>query len=86
MEIKLTDEAEIFIVNQAEAQGLTVTQICREKFRDFQFGLQLVHRNTGKQVFELQLEDVGNPEKRLSSWVVESYQHQDKSKETPDSH
>lgn len=74
LELKLTDEASSFLINQAKVQQLTATQLCDEKFRDFQFGLQLVHKNTGKKVFEMGLGEVGNPEKVLSSWVVESYQ------------
>lgn len=74
LELKLTEEATSFLINQAKVQQLTATQLCDEKFRDFQFGLQLVHKNTGKKVFELGLGDVGNPEKVLSGWVVESYQ------------
>ena len=74
LELVLSEDAENFLINQARAQDLSVTRLCEERFRDFQFGLQLVSRNTGRKSFNLNLADVGNLEKVLSRWVVDSYQ------------
>lgn len=74
LELSLNSDAEAFLIQQAKALGISVIRHCEERFRDFHFGLQLVHRNTGRKSFELRLEDVGDLEKLLSRWVVESYQ------------
>lgn len=74
LELSLVSDAEAFLIQQAKALEISVIRHCEERFRDFHFGLQLVHRNTGRKAFELRLEDVGDLEKVLSRWVVESYQ------------
>lgn len=51
----------------------TIRAICEDKFRDFQHGLKLIARNTGKTAFTVMKEVVENPDKELSRWIVESY-------------
>lgn len=54
--------------------GRSVGDLCAEKFRDFQFGLQLIRKNTGQTVFPVTAEAIDNPDRYLSNLVVSSYQ------------
>jgi len=47
--------------------------LCRQRFRDVQFGLKLIQKNTGRACFELGPEAVKDPDKYLSELVVRSY-------------
>jgi hypothetical protein len=50
--------------------------VCTERFKDFQFGLQLIAQNTGQREFEVDPTAVDEPDKTLSDWVVASYRGQ----------
>jgi ATP-dependent Clp protease ATP-binding subunit ClpX len=51
----------------------SVLQLCEEKFRDFQFGLQLIRKNTGQKTFQVTGEAIEDPDRFLSNLVVASY-------------
>lgn len=57
----------------AERDGCSVLEMCRERFRDFQFGLQLIRKNTGQTTFPVTAEAVEDPDRYLSNLVVTSY-------------
>ncbi len=61
----------------AEASGRSVLEICRERFRDFHFGLQLIRKNTGQGTFPVTAGAVDDPDKYLSNLVVASYRGND---------
>ena len=71
--IRLQDEAVALLVKTAGDQARSVLQVARQLFRDYQFGLKLVQKNTGQQVFDLPLEAVKNPDDYISALVVKSY-------------
>lgn len=73
VQITFTNEAITHLAEQSSAQGRSVYQICKEKFKDFQFGLKLVQRNTGRDLFELPKEATIDSDKYLSDLVVQSY-------------
>lgn len=54
-------------------RGQSVLQLCEEKFRDFQFGLQLIRKNTGQKTFPVTADAVDDPDRYLSNLVVTSY-------------
>ncbi len=39
------------ISEQAEEQNMSALQICQQLFRDYQFGLKLIQKNTGQGAF-----------------------------------
>ena len=47
--------------------------VCDELFRDYQFGLKLIQKNTGKDTFHLGAAAIVDPDKYLSDLVVSSY-------------
>jgi endopeptidase Clp ATP-binding regulatory subunit ClpX len=51
----------------------TIRALCEDTFRDFEFGLKLIHRNTGRSTFEITQAVVEHPDEELSRWLVESH-------------
>lgn len=50
-----------------------VREFCEKAFKDYQFGLTLIRRNSGREDFSLSPAAVDDPDGVLSGWVVESY-------------
>jgi len=71
--IELTEEAVSALGVEAVAQGRSVLQISQQRFKDLQFGLKLIQKNTGQGDFELDVEAVEDADKFLSDRVVQSY-------------
>ncbi|MCP5536040.1 MAG: AAA family ATPase [Akkermansiaceae bacterium] len=71
--IKFTDEAVASIGAEAAEYARSVLQICQQRFKDYQFGLKLIQKNTGQGEFELGTEAVKDADKFLSESVVQSY-------------
>lgn len=73
VQVHLDDEAVLALAARATEQGRSVLQICRERFKDYQFGLKLIEKNTNRSDFELTAAAVEDPDKFLSEMVVLSY-------------
>lgn len=73
VELVLSDDALAMLAEEAANKGRSVLQLCRQRFRDVQFGLKLIQKNTGRTRFELGAEAVKDPDKFLSDLVVRSY-------------
>lgn len=71
--VKLTDDAVARLVTMAGEQARSVFQIARQHFRDYQFGLKLIQKNTGQSEFVLTEAAVDDPDQFLSDLVVKSY-------------
>jgi len=52
---------------------MTMPELCAHLFKDYQFGLSLVQKNTGQNAFTLTREAVDAPDKFLSELVVSSH-------------
>jgi len=61
----------------ASDRGGSVSTICEERFRDFQYGLKLIQKNTGQASFTITREAVEEPDPFLSNLVVASYRKGD---------
>ncbi len=72
------------IAQAAEDDHVSALQLCNRLFRDYQFGLKLIQKNRGTQVFELGADAVEDPDKFLSEMVVQSYSHEPKSGKSAD--
>lgn len=77
MTLKFTGEAVEGLINQAALRGVSIRDLCTEKFKDFQFGLKLIAQNTGQTEFAIDAEAVEAPDRVLSEWVVASYRGTD---------
>jgi len=71
--LEFTDDAVERLVEISLASGKTIHGICEQRFRDFQFGLKLIARNTGRTSFTIGKPLVDSPDTELSHMVVESY-------------
>lgn len=60
------------LMAEAAERDRSIQSLCEEKFKDFELGLQLIHRNTGQTVFKLGQLAIQHPDKELSQWVVRS--------------
>lgn len=69
------------LAEEAASQGRSLLQLCRQRFRDMQFGLKLIQKNTGRTTFELGSEAVEDPDKYLSDLVVQSYRSSESGEE-----
>jgi ATP-dependent protease Clp ATPase subunit len=63
------------LVRRALDEGIGVRELCERLFKDYQFGLQLIQRNTGCSEFVIPQRAVIEPDAVLSDWVVKSYRH-----------
>lgn len=62
------------VLEKAEEGDIGVREFCEHAFRDYQFGLALIRRNSGRRSFTITTAAVDDPDGTLSGWVVESYQ------------
>ena len=62
------------LVERAKSEDVPVRDLCARLFRDYQFGLKLIQKNTGQSEFSLPAPAVKNPDKYISELVVQSYQ------------
>jgi len=61
------------ILARAGEENMAVREFCERAFKDYQFGLTLIKRNSGRIDFSIPSRAVDNPDGVLSEWVVASY-------------
>lgn len=60
------------LIKESTKKDQTIQSLCEEKFRDFEHGLNIIHRNSGQTVFKIGKLAIEDPDKELSKWVVRS--------------
>jgi ATP-dependent Clp protease ATP-binding subunit ClpX len=73
LEIIFDESALRRLVERAQDERMTMADLCRHLFKDYQFGLSLINKNTGRSEFVLNAAAVNEPDKFLSELVVQSY-------------
>jgi endopeptidase Clp ATP-binding regulatory subunit ClpX len=73
LELIFDDTAVRRLVERAQAERMTMGDLCAHLFKDYQFGLNLIKRNTGQTRFVVNGAAVDAPDKFLSELVVQSY-------------
>ena len=73
LEIVFDDSALRRLVERAQTERMKMEDLCAHLFKDYQFGLGLVKKNTGRTKFVLGAEAVDAPDRCLSELVVQSY-------------
>ena len=71
--IGFSEDAVEAIGERAVKEGTRPLQLCEFLFKDYQFGLKLIQKNTGKDEFTVDSKAVKDPDSYLSSMVVSSY-------------
>ena len=61
------------LVERAQTERMSMKDLCAHLFKDYQFGLSLVKKNTGRAKFALSAETIDAPDRCLSELVVQSY-------------
>jgi ATP-dependent protease Clp ATPase subunit len=73
LEIIFDESAIRRLAERAQAERMTMSDLCAHLFKDFQFGLSLIKKNTGRTQFVLNTAAIDAPDKFLSELVVQSY-------------
>jgi ATP-dependent Clp protease ATP-binding subunit ClpX len=73
LELTFDDGALQRLVERAHAERMTMPELCAHLFKDYQFGLNLIQKNSGQTSFVLGREAVDAPDKFLSDLVVRSH-------------
>jgi ATP-dependent Clp protease ATP-binding subunit ClpX len=73
VELQFDSSALQRLVERAEAERMKMTDLCAHLFKDFQFGLSLIQKNTQKTRFVLDAAAIDAPDKYLSDLVLRSY-------------
>ena len=71
--MRFDDSALGRLAERAEAERMKMRDLCAHLFKDFQFGLSLIQKNTGRTQFALDRTAVDAPDKFLSDLVLQSY-------------
>jgi ribosomal protein L14 len=73
LEISFDEEAIARLIERAQAERMTMPELCGHLFKDYQFGLNLVQKNTGQKRFVLGRVAVEAPDEFLSNLVVQAH-------------
>jgi hypothetical protein len=73
LEIVFDESALRRLVERAHAERMTMAELCDHLFKDYQFGLSLIQKNSGQTTFVFNAAAVEDPDKFLSELVVQSY-------------
>jgi ATP-dependent Clp protease ATP-binding subunit ClpX len=73
LEIQFDPPAIARLIERAHAERMTMAELCAHLFKDYQFGLSLIQKNTGQKTFVLGREAIDAPDKFLSELVVQSH-------------
>ena len=74
---RFSPEALEAILRKAREKNIPARGLCESLFKDYQFGLGLIRRNSGQSEFLIPVEAVDTPDRVLSQWVVASYRTTD---------
>src|SRR6266850_1055131 len=73
LEVAFDESAVRRLVERAQTERMTMSDLCAHLFKDYQFGLNLIKKNTGQTRFVINADAVDEPDKFLSELVVQSY-------------
>lgn len=73
LEIIFDESALARLIERAQAERMTMPDLCAHLFKDYQFGLSLIQKNTGQKSFVLDRAAIDAPDKFLSDLVVQSH-------------
>jgi endopeptidase Clp ATP-binding regulatory subunit ClpX len=74
LRLELAPEAVEALVEGALQAGRNMRDHCGLVFKDFEFGLKLVSKNSGQTTFVIDRGVIEAPDQTMSRWVVDSYQ------------
>ncbi len=81
--VRFEEDAISRLQETAATRRLPVRDLCKILFKDYQFGLGLIRRNSGRTEFLIPAEAVDAPDRVLSQWVVASYRSEKTPSDSP---
>ncbi len=72
--LRFDDDVAHRLAERARTESIPMAELCQRLFKDYQFGLKLIQKNTGQREFSLPVAAVDDPDKYISELVVNSYQ------------
>ncbi|MFZ4774883.1 MAG: AAA family ATPase [Terrimicrobiaceae bacterium] len=73
LSIRFEEQAVSRLIDLAAEKNIPVRDLCESLFKDYEFGLGLIRRNSGRSEFVIPAGAVDAPDRVLSQWVVASY-------------
>lgn len=73
LQLNFEEAAVARLIALSEETGRTIRALCEDIFRDFEYGLKLIQRTTGRETFTITQAVVDHPDRELSQWIVESH-------------
>ena len=73
LRMELTPDAIEALIEGALQSGKNMREQCAAVFKDFEFGLKLVSKNSGQTSFTIDRSVIEAPDQAISRWVVGSY-------------
>jgi endopeptidase Clp ATP-binding regulatory subunit ClpX len=74
--LEFSDDAVELVSQRALEEGTDVKTVCGTIFEDYEHGLKLIKRNTGKAEFTITKEAIEDPSGTLDKWFKKYYTHQ----------
>ena len=71
--LKFRKPAKVALAKIATKENRSIRAVCERKFNDFEHGLGIISKRTGKTDFVIDKKTVDDPDKELSDWVVKSF-------------
>ena len=75
--LNLDDKAKSAIIGKAVEEDKSLMTVCENVFKDFEHGLAIVSRNTGKSEFDITEQAITDTDKFLSDLVVKSFKEKE---------
>lgn len=73
MQLSFTDDALTYLSERATAEEKDLVEFCCTHFQDLPYGLKIVSRNSGEKSFQIDRACAENPDREISSWVIQSF-------------
>jgi len=84
IELEFTEDAREALIDFSVDADKTIRAICEERFKDLEYGIKIVARNTGAQRFVIDTDMVKDPDGTLSKMVVASFRERDERRAAED--
>ena len=73
VDLRFSQDAIKAIALLSRESNMSALTLCEQQFRDFQFGLKLIEKNTGHSSVDITEDAVKDPDRFLSELVMQSY-------------
>jgi hypothetical protein len=70
--VTFTEDAVVLIASRSRERGLNPREVCEEIFRDYEYGFNLIKKNSDKREFTIEKEVIENPNEALDRWIREA--------------